>query len=160
MTARGYDTNSVAEAKKRAIDSVKQQITTSLNLLLKGVSKQFVEQMLTASLLRLVKLNVIDACKIDVDIQPGQRIKYVDCLPFDAVPGSALIKTQISATNNLNNLFENHETYEGIVISSDGSGKGVVFQHSPPDEVIVKCSIQIFPIPMSEYTLIEFRHKI
>lgn len=145
-------------AEKRTIDDVKSQIVASLNLMLAGVGQRQIQLVLNACLQRMVMNDTIKAFALEVDVFPGQRIKHVDCLPVTAAPGDALIKTSVAATQGKDNLFEEQESYEGIIISSDGCGNGVVFQRTPSSEVLVRCRVQIRPTP--DFTLIEIRHDI
>lgn len=140
-------------AEKRVVDDVKCQLLATLRTALSGVGRKQIELILVTKLHCFVLQDVIKNFNIEVDLIPGRRIKQVDCLPIMAAPGDALIKTEPGAEPG-----EVKERYEGIVVSSDGAGNGVVFQQNPSSEVYVKCRLQLTPWP--EYTLLEIRHEI
>jgi hypothetical protein len=144
--------------EKLALDTVKSLVVNTLNNMLAGAGAKQVQIVLSARLNQLVNTDVIKSFTVEVDLYPGRRIKHVDYLPITALPGDPLIKTQPVATQDKVHMFEVAETYEGIVISSDGAGNGVILQRTPSSEVIVKCRVQIWPTP--NFTLIEIRHDI
>lgn len=145
-------------AEKLVVNNVKSQMVAVLNNTLQGIGALQIKLVLGARLNQLVMSDVIKSFSLEVDVFPGKRIKEVDYLPITALPGDPLIKTQPAVTRGKDHLFEESETYEGIVISSDGTGNGVILQRSPSSEVIVRCRVQVWPTP--DYTLIEIRHDI
>ena len=62
----------------------------------------------------------------------GKQLKEVNCLPTGALPGDSWIV----GSNGKNR-------YDGIVVSSDGAGSGVVFQNVLNDTIHIKIDVRV-----------------
>jgi len=78
-------------------------------------------------------LSLIKDFNCSVDYVPkGKQLKEVNCLPSGTLPGDSW--TVGSAGKN---------RYDGIVVSSDGTGSGVVFQNVLHDAIHVKIDVRV-----------------